>query len=64
VVKFLASRGASLDVRNKAGLTPLDLASGAGGRGGRPGVVRESTVALLKQLMADAAARKGSAARN
>jgi ankyrin repeat protein len=55
VVKYLASRGASLDVKNKAGFTPLDLAGGAGGRGGRPGAVRESTVALLKQLMAASA---------
>jgi ankyrin repeat protein len=53
VVKYLASRGATLTWKNKAGFTPLDLASGAGGRGGRPGVVRESTVALLKQLIAE-----------
>jgi ankyrin repeat protein len=53
VVKYLAERGATLTWKNKAGLTPLDLASGAGGRGGRPGVVRESTVALLKQLIAE-----------
>lgn len=64
VVKFLASRGASLDVKNKAGFTPLDLASGSGGRGGRPGVVRESTVALLKQLLADAGASAASSGRN
>jgi ankyrin repeat protein len=54
VVKFLASQGAALNQRNKAGFTPLDLALGlAGGRGGR-GVVRESTAALLRQLMKDA----------
>ena len=37
----------------KAGFTPLDVAQGkGGGRGGRGGgVVRESTAALLKQLM-------------
>jgi ankyrin repeat protein len=51
VVTFLASRGATLNLKNKAGFTPLDLASGRGGRGGRGGVVRESTVALLRQLM-------------
>ena len=53
VVKFLASRGASLNLKNKAGFTPLDIAQGkGGGRGGRGGgVVRESTAALLKQLM-------------
>jgi len=60
VVKYLAERGATLTWKNKAGFTPLDLASGAGGRGGRPGVVRESTVALLKQLIAE---REPSAAR-
>ena len=53
VVKFLASRGASLNLKNKAGFTPLDVALGkAGGRGGRgAGVVRESTAALLRELM-------------
>jgi ankyrin repeat protein len=50
VVKLLASRGARIDVKNKAGFTPLDLAEGRGGRGGRPGTVRESTAALLRQL--------------
>jgi len=52
VVKRLVSRGASIHLKNKAGLTPLDLASGGGGRGGRGGVVRESTAALLKELAA------------
>lgn len=58
VVRFLASRGAKLDMKNKAGFTPLDLAMGAGGRGrgGRGGVVRESTAELLRQLMAERAA--------
>jgi hypothetical protein len=52
VVKLLVARGASLHLKNKAGLTPIDLASGAGGRGGRGGVVRESTAKLLKELAA------------
>jgi uncharacterized protein len=64
LVKFLAARGAPLDVKDKAGRTPLDVAmgvpgaAGRGGRGGRgggapvPGPVRESTAALLKELMA------------
>ena len=51
-VKFLASRGASLNLKNKAGFTPLDIAQGAGGRRGGRGPVRDSTVALLKRLMA------------
>ena len=39
VVKFLASRGASLNLKNKAGFTPLDVAQGkGGGRGGRAAV--------------------------
>jgi hypothetical protein len=45
-------------VKNDAGLTPLDIAMGAGGRGrggrGGAGIVRESTAALLR----DAAAQK------
>jgi len=59
VVKFLASRGASLNLKNKAGFTPLDVALGkGGGRGGRGGgVVRESTAALLRELMAAAPPR-------
>jgi uncharacterized protein len=62
VVKFLASRGATLNLKNKAGLTPLDVALGkGGGRGGRgAGVVRESTAALLRQLMEQAPARAGA----
>jgi ankyrin repeat protein len=49
VVRLLASRGAAL-LPNNAGFTPLDLALGAGGRGGRGGVVRESTAAVLREL--------------
>jgi ankyrin repeat protein len=59
VVTLLVSRGASMHVKNKAGLTPLDLALGAGGRGGRGGVVRETTAALLRQLMQEAEAKQG-----
>jgi ankyrin repeat protein len=60
VVKYLASRGATLNVKNRAGLMPLDLAKGAGGRGGRGGVVRESTAALLTQLMQEAERGRGA----
>ncbi len=60
VVRALAARGAVLDVKNKAGFTPLDLALGRGGRGGRGGVVRESTATLIRQLMDEAPARGAS----
>ena len=62
VVKFLASRGATLNLKNKAGFTPLDVAQGkGGGRGGRGGgVVRESTAALLKQLMEQSGTKTGA----
>jgi len=63
VVRFLAERGGKLDLKDKAGRTPLDVAMGVPGGGGRgrggrgggpavPGPVRESTAALLKELMA------------
>lgn len=57
VVKFLAEKGARLDVKDSFGRTPLDVALGAPGRAGRGGApaargpVRESTAALLKTLM-------------
>ena len=63
VIRFLASRGATLNLKDKQGHTPLEIASGvggggAGGRGARgggaPTVARESTVALLQQLSAKA----------
>jgi uncharacterized protein len=65
VVRFLASRGAKLDMKDKQGHTPLEVAGGVGGaggggrgapggRGGGPAAVHESTVALLRQLTAQA----------
>jgi ankyrin repeat protein len=54
VVKALAEHGAKLDVKDKDGFTPLDVAKGlAGGWGfaGTASVVQESTVALLQELM-------------
>jgi ankyrin repeat protein len=58
-VKLLAEHGAELDIKDKQGRTPLDFALGAGGRGraGGPPVVRESTAALLRQLMSARAAK-------
>jgi hypothetical protein len=55
VIKHLASRGAVLDVKDKQGFTPVDVALGrAGGFGfsGAEGVVREGTAALLRELLA------------
>jgi ankyrin repeat protein len=64
LVRFLVEKGAKLDLKDKSGRTPLDVAMGVPGaapggrgRGGRaggpptPGPVRESTAALLKELM-------------
>jgi ankyrin repeat protein len=54
VIKFLVTSGAALDVEDKDGFTPLDMALGrAGGFGfsGREGVVRPATAELLQELM-------------
>jgi ankyrin repeat protein len=57
LVEFLASQGAELDLKDKDGRTPLDVALGVsassfqGRRGAAPSVVRESTATLLRQLM-------------
>jgi ankyrin repeat protein len=66
IIRFLAERGAKLDMKNRQGRTPLDLATGAGaaaggGRGaGGPrggaapagGPAREETANLLRELIA------------
>jgi ankyrin repeat protein len=56
VVALLASRGAKLDIKDKQGLTPLDVAlgdapSGRGAAPARAAGARETTAALLRQLM-------------
>jgi uncharacterized protein len=53
IVRLLASRGATLDAKDKQGRTPVDVALGVGGRGraGGPPPVYEKTAALLRQLM-------------
>ncbi|HEY1759074.1 MAG TPA: ankyrin repeat domain-containing protein [Bryobacteraceae bacterium] len=56
MVKLLASRGARLDVVDKQGRSPIEMAQGKGLRGhaGGPVKPREQTVALLRQLMESA----------
>ncbi len=53
VVRFLASKGAPLDLKDKQGRTPVDVANGVGGRGraGGPAVVHKDTAALIQQLI-------------
>ena len=55
VVTLLAERGAMLDVKDKKGRTPVDMAMGVGGRGraGGPPPVYERTAALLKRLASE-----------
>jgi ankyrin repeat protein len=54
VIRFLAEHGARIDVKDKRGFTPLDMAAGkAGGVGfdGRASNPHPSTEALLKELI-------------
>jgi ankyrin repeat protein len=54
IVKFLAAHGAKLDIKDKQGRTPVEMALGVGlhGHAGGPPTVREGTANLLRQLMA------------
>jgi ankyrin repeat protein len=60
IIKYLAERGAKLDMKNKQGRTPLDIALGAGGGGRRGGggggrgggQGNQATAALLNELLA------------
>jgi ankyrin repeat protein len=61
VVKFLAEHGAALDVRDKQGKTPLDLALRGDAEEVRDSLVRHTTAPLLRQLMADAARKTAPA---
>ena len=57
VIRFLAAHGADVGVADNDGVTPLDMALGlAGGFGfsGADGVVRESTAAVIRELMGSA----------
>jgi uncharacterized protein len=51
-IRFLIERGARVDIQDKQGRTPIDVASGVGARGrGAATQVRESVVALLRAAM-------------
>ncbi len=66
VIKFLTSKGADLNAKDKKGFTPLDTALGlAGGFGfsGREGVRREGTAALIRELGGVGSATEATAAR-
>jgi len=53
VVKLLAENGAKLDIADKQGRIPLDMALGKGGpgRAGAAATARPTTVALLQRMM-------------
>src|SRR4029077_13795415 len=67
MIRLFAEHGAKLDVQNKAGFTPLDIAMGKGapaggrgarggggappGRGGGPGGPQPQAIAALRELM-------------
>jgi uncharacterized protein len=55
VVALLAQHGAKLDVKDKRGRTPVDMAMGVGGRGraGGPPPVYQRTADLIKKLAAE-----------
>jgi ankyrin repeat protein len=60
VVRFLAGRGARLDIKDQRGFTPLDVAMGlAGGVGfdGKASNPHESTAALLRELVGRSAVK-------
>jgi len=61
VIRFLGQHGADLNVKDKRGLTPLDAAMGKLGNGGFDGSradVHDSTVELIRQLMAGPSASR------
>ena len=69
IVKFLAEHGAELDLKDKDGRTPLDIALGVqasaftGRRGAAPAERRETTVSLLRQLAGESGPKDGSQGR-
>jgi ankyrin repeat protein len=55
-VRFLAAHGAKLDIKDRAGVTPLDIATGRAGGVSRPGASgpepHPETAAALRELLA------------
>jgi ankyrin repeat protein len=51
VIEFLAENGAKLDVKDKRGKTPYDVASGVGLGGNSEGVPEEEAMVALRKLM-------------
>jgi ankyrin repeat protein len=64
MVLLLASHGARLDVADKQGRRPIDMAAGKGlrGRAGGPVTARQNTIKLLSQLM-DSSAESAATVR-
>src|SRR5579863_4736746 len=57
IVQFLADHGAKLDLKNKSGRTPLDMATGIGGVANTGGGAHESTATLIRRLLQTSQAR-------
>jgi len=49
IVRYLIEKGAKVNAANTAGFTPLDIAMNKDHREGKPGVIRDSTAALLSE---------------
>jgi len=64
IVRYLIEKGAKVNAANSAGLTPLDIALNKDAREGKPGVVRESTAALLREKGGRPGERKAGAVSN
>ncbi len=57
IIQFLADHGAKMDLKNKAGRTPLDIAMGIGGVANTGGSIHPSTGELIRRLMASTTAK-------
>jgi len=64
IVLYLIEKGARLNAANSAGMTPLDIAMNKDAREGKPGVIRESTAALLREKGGKPGERKAGAVSN